>query len=145
MNPNDIVTLGPAPLPGNNGYTILVDSTRYLMEPRGPHTANPDPGRFRGKWSGWRVEGGIATTGQDVTLLFQILEDRTATAAASWKTDTTTAPGSGSVTITAAADAYRFNWMPNGSEFRVLVDAGATGPTTMPNWIRLLPDREPGA
>lgn len=111
--------------PGNSQYVVPWDTTRgiegFLSTAQ---ASNPAPGGKRGAFAGKLLRYTIRCTGQNCTVDEQILSGNAGTNA-DWETQETT----GNYTLTASTTAVReFKWL-NG-DARVLVTAGATGPTT---------------
>ncbi len=116
--------------PGNNEFVIPFDTTRHChalsTASLAAGSAFLAPGPYRGLFAGviWRLS--VLCTGQNVTLDPQILVGNAGTAA-DWATQAATGIPA---TITAGtAGVYEFK--PLAPDSRILVTAGATGPTTL--------------
>lgn len=115
-------------VPGNSESVIPLDSTRGLGSSAASlATGSPflAPGPYRGRWSGAVVRFTALSTGQNVTVLGRILTGVAGTAA-DWETQ----GAAGTMTITAGTTAVH-EWKPLAADFQLLVNAGATGPTTL--------------
>jgi len=113
--------------PGNSAFVVPFDSTRNIFEQLlASQAANPAPGVLRGKKRRAMISYTILTTGQNVTVNEQ---DRTAFAGtnADWSTQ---GGAAGTATVTAGTPTVR-EFRPLSPDWRVLVTAGATGPTTL--------------
>ena len=117
--------------PGNSGYVIPFDSTR------GPHgmvqaaiaagSAYLVPGPMRGKYAGFGYRITVYSSDQAVTLEEQCLM-RNGNAAADWVTQG--GAGVGSHTVASGVE-FTGDFLPMGSDHRLLVTAGATAPTLL--------------
>lgn len=87
--------------------------------------ATVSPGKDRGALARMVWNYSVLCTGQNVTVLDQVLTGVAGTAA-DWETQ-----GSGSHVITAGAGATLVEFKPGCPDYRVRVDAGGTGPTTL--------------
>lgn len=129
----ELLSASALALPGNNQHTLLFDTTRGPMgnaETVVPSASAPAPGIHRGKYGGRSYHGWVKSTGQGVTIIFELLTDRTgASGAASFEVDTN-GPGGGSLAATAGVTT-QFRWTPRTGDCRVRILAGATGPTTL--------------
>lgn len=114
--------------PGNSAFVVPWDSTR------GPEgishasiAAGADllaPGRKRGRFPRKLIIYTIKTTGQNVTVDEQVLTGVAGTSA-DWESSAT-----GTFTVTAGTASPR-EFKTGGTDHRILVTAGATGPTTL--------------
>lgn len=116
-------------VPANNGICVLFDSTRGpgLMSSAGVLTGSSflAPGPHRGLYAGYGIRYTIRVTGNNCTGDEQI---KTANAGAS--TDWETQGATGTYTITAGTTVTR-EFKPMGGEWRLILTAGATAPTTV--------------
>jgi hypothetical protein len=117
--------------PGNSQFVVVFDTTRGLA--LGDQVAvasgnarlvplSTDAKGRRGAFTGAALRGTILCTTQNVTLLQQDLTG-VAGAATDWETQGT----AGSVTITAGT-TQPFEFKPLAPDWRLVVQAGATGP-----------------
>lgn len=115
--------------PGNSESVIPLDSTRGTASISQSSLASGDaafvPGQFRGRWAGAIVRYTVKATTQNVTALDQVM-----TANAGAATDWETQGAAGSHTVTAGTTAV-IEFKPLGRDFRVRIDAGATGPSAL--------------
>ena len=113
-------------LPGNSQFTIVLDSTYGLVG--GATTAVAagsaffTPGTLKGRWAGATVRYTALCTTQNCTALEEILTGQAGTSA-DWETQ----GASGTQTVTAATTLVRA-WRPEAPDFRLRIQAGATGP-----------------
>ena len=124
-------------VPANNQVVVPLDSTRW---PSGP-TASTSiatnspllaPGLDRGFLAGCIVRFSVLCTGQNVTVLEQILTGNAGTSA-DWETQ----GASGTIAVVAGT-TQPLEWKPATPDFRLRIDAGATGPTTLVLQIELV-------
>lgn len=126
-------------VPGNLGYVIPFDSTYNLTDVlnRGALAAGSAylaPGPKRGQFPNWTLKGVCRSVGgSDIAVAMQ---SRTLNAGTSgdWETDS-----GGTMTITAGGAGAPFHWHAAGIDFRLLLTAGATGPTSLLVEITLIP------
>lgn len=107
--------------PAANQYATLFDSTRLEDSVDGfiaPSDTLPTAGSQRGLMAGLRVDGTIACTGQNVTLLEYVLDS------AGWHQTKST-------TITAGAAPTAFSFIPKAADGALIILAGGTAPTTL--------------
>ena len=98
----------------NNGITYIFDSTAGLTQ-----TPTSTAGTKRGKYAGYRINGNLDATTQDVTLRLDYL-----------KSDGTWQTGVSSTTITAGTPAD-FDFLPRSPDYRALILNGAAGPSAL--------------
>lgn len=117
--------------PGNSETVVPLDST-YMGAPVAAAftTASPGtyltPGNYRNMWKGHPViKGTVYCTDQNVTVYLQSLVG-TDNDSSDWETDA----DNGTVTVTAGTPKP-IEWKPRGDDFRIRIDAGATGPTIL--------------
>lgn len=131
----DTIVILHTTVPGNSAFVVPVDSTRGLIQGTQASIASGSsflaPGTFRGRWTKGVVTYSISCTGQNVTVDEQILTGVAGTSA-DWETQ----GASPSFTQVAAAATTTREFTPSAADFRLLVSAGATGPTTIT--IRLM-------
>lgn len=121
------LTITSTTVPANSQFVVVFDSTRGLQNSQASiatGAAGLIPGARRSQWARSAVEFTALCTTQNVTLLQQILTG-VAGAAADWETQ----GAGGSITITAATTSTG-EWKPLAADFRLVVQAGATGPAT---------------
>lgn len=95
------------------------------------------PGGQRAVYAAFGFIGNITPTGQAVTIYPQVRTGNAGTSA-----DWTTEPAySGGIAVAAGA-TQPLIWRPSGSDFRLKIDAGATGPTTLTVEGALIPRSE---
>lgn len=114
-------------VPGNSNFVVVLDSTRCLTNTQADiatGAAGLVPGPFRNRWAGAHVRYSALSTTQNVTLLQQDLTG-VGGVAGDWETQ----GAAGSVTVTAGTTAVG-EFKPLTGDFRILVQAGATGPAT---------------
>jgi len=114
-------------VPGNNNFVVVADSTRCLNNTQADiatGAAGLVPGVFRNRWARAVIEYTALCTTQNVTLLLQILTG-VGGVAGDWETQ----GSAGSVTVTAATTSVG-EFKPLGADWRIVVQAGATGPAT---------------
>lgn len=113
--------------PGNSGFVIPIDSTRGLVESTGgpilAGSAFLAPGSFRYKWPRRIVTWTIKAATQNVTLDEQVLSGIAGTSS-DWETQ----GAAGTHTITAGTTATG-EFKPLSPDWRILITAGATGPS----------------
>lgn len=130
-------------LPGNSEYVLLCDSTYGIPTDAQAIASSATDivpgGDGPNSYVGGRLMGWILSTGQDVTAYFQIRTGVAGTAA-DWTTDPS-GPGTAGVMTVTAGTVSNFSWRPNARDFRILVVAGATGPTTLTAEANLIFDR----
>jgi hypothetical protein len=129
----DPLTIHCTVAPGNSQFVVVFDTTRGLalgtQDAVATGTARLIPlstdtkGR-RGAFAGASLRYSALCTGQNVTLLQQDLTG-VGGVAGDWETQ----GAAGSVTVTAATTAVG-EFKPLTPDWRVVVQAGATGPTT---------------
>lgn len=118
--------------PGNSEFVVVFDSTRGLNTSNasvatgaaGLVPLSTDNKGRRGMFSRALVYYTALTTTQNVTLLQQVLTG-VGGVAGDWETQ----GSAGSVTITAATTSIG-EFKPLGADWRIVVQAGATGPAT---------------
>lgn len=115
--------------PGNSATVIALDSTYGLIygSQASQHASTGaylTPGKYRSKWAHPVVKVTAKCTDQNVTVLDQILTGVAGTSA-DWETQ----GAAGSHTITAATTSV-WEFKPEAADWRLRIDAGATGPTT---------------
>lgn len=119
-------------VPGNSAYVIPIDSTRGLIQGTTASIASGStylaPGTLRHRWAKAVVSYSVYCTGQNVTVNEQVLRGVAGTSA-DWETYGGTSVGQ--FTVTASATTTEREFTPGNSDFRILVTAGATGPTTL--------------
>lgn len=122
------LTVSCSTAPGNSETVIALDSTYGLMGSQASMHASTGayltPGRYRSKWDHAIVKVIAECATQNVTVLDQILTGL-GTAAADWETQA----AAGSHTITAGASPATWEFKPMGADWRIRIDAGATGPS----------------
>jgi hypothetical protein len=126
-SPGRALTIVDSTAPANSQFTVVLDSTRCLTNSQASvasGAAGLIPGSFRGRWTGGIVSYSALTTTQNVTLLLQDLTG-VGGVAGDWETQ----GAGGSVTVTAGTTSVG-EFKPLTSDFRVVVQAGATGPAT---------------
>jgi hypothetical protein len=114
-------------VPANSQVVIPFDSTwapNCATTSIATNSAFLVPGPNRYIWAGVKVNWTALCTTQNVVILFQDLTGA-ANAAADWETQ----GAAGSVTLVAAATQVG-EFKPEGTDWRIRVDAGATGPAT---------------
>lgn len=115
-------------VPANSQVVVPIDTTRLgrgATTSIATNSAFLIPGTDRNVWNGACLRYTILTTGQNVTCLEQVLTGA-ANAAADWETQ----GAAGSVTVTAGTTSTR-EFKPLAPDWRLRIDAGATGPTTL--------------
>jgi hypothetical protein len=129
----DPLTIHCTVAPGNSEFVVVFDTTRGLAYTTQASVAtggaalvplSTDSRGRRGAYAGAAIRYSALCTVQNVTLLEQDLTG-VGGVAGDWETQGT----AGSVTVTAATTAVG-EWKPLTDDFRVVVQAGATGPTT---------------
>lgn len=128
MSMYDDLTYVFTTVPGNNAFVVPWDSTRVADMQAASLAAGSvylAPGKDRGRFVKSVIAWSCETTGQNVTVDEQVLTGVAGTSA-DWVTQ-----GSGTVTITAAAAPTQREFTPGNADSRLLVSAGATGPTTI--------------
>ncbi len=128
--------------PANSQFSVVIDSTRRLFNSQASvasGAAGLVPGQYRGAWSGAHIRYSALCTVQNVTLLLQDLTG-VAGVAGDWETQ----GAAGSVTVTAATTAVG-EFKPLTADFRILVQAGGTGPTTCVVRVTMLNGEDYGA
>lgn len=116
--------------PGNSQVVIPFDSTWWLQQLPAQRAALATssaylaPGPNRGALGRALVTGTIKVGNQAVTVLEQMLTGNAGTSA-DWETETT-----GTIAI-AASGTQPIEWKPRGADWRLRIDAGATGPDTL--------------
>jgi hypothetical protein len=126
-SPHRALTIDCSVAPGNSHFVVVADSTRGLGNtPADIATgaAGLVPGSLRRRWARPVIEYIALCTTQNVTLLLQILTG-VGGVAGDWETQ----GSAGSVTITASTTSVG-EFKPLGADWRVVVQAGATGPAT---------------
>lgn len=125
-------------MPTANQIIALVDSTTNISEYATWAAAAPAVGYLRSHpaYLGKRLTG-VMRWNQAVTVTFQRLH------AGAFMTDAE-APDAGSKALAADTD-YHWSFLPQGTEYRILITAGATPPTTGEAQAVLVCDRDPGA
>lgn len=145
--------LGPIPisnqtaLPGNSQIVPIIDTTYWQAGGTwGPAASAAAPGLSRGQLAGARITGSVTPTGQNVTITFQILSNPAGTTSAAFEADVNVSgtSGTGSATITAAS-TFTYSWLPVTPDWRIIITAGATGPTTLRTTADIVWDRTSGA
>lgn len=116
--------------PGNSASIVVVDSTYGLINGSQAtmHASTGTyltPGPYRNRWAGAIVRYTVACTSQNVTALDQILTGVAGTSS-DWETQGT----AGTHTVTAATTTV-VEFKPLSPDWRVRIDAGATGPATL--------------
>lgn len=123
--------------PGNSQSIIVIDST-YGLSSGSQATMDATtgayltPGRFRNRWDGAIVSVTVKATTNDVTGLDQILTGVAGTSA-DWETQGT----AGTHTVTAGTTAV-WEFKPLAADWRVRIDAGATGPSALVVRVRVV-------
>lgn len=128
--------------PANSQFTVVLDSTRRLFNSQASvatGAAGLIPGQYRGAWAGAIIRYSALTTTQNVTLLLQDLTG-VGGVAGDWETQ----GSAGSVTVTAATTSVG-EFKPETADFRIVVQAGATGPATCVVRVTLLNGEDYGA
>lgn len=113
--------------PANSQFTVVIDSTRGLQNSQASvatGAAGLVPGSFRARWAGAIIRYSALTTTQNVTLLLQDL-----TGVGGVVGDWETQGSAGSVTVTAGTTSVG-EFKPETADFRMVVQAGGTGPAT---------------
>lgn len=118
--------------PGNSQFVVVFDTTRGLMGTQDAVASgnarlvplSTDAGGRRSSFARPVLEYSALCTTQNVTLLQQDLTG-VAGVAGDWETQA----AAGSVTVTAGTTAIG-EWKPLTPDWRVVVQAGATGPAT---------------
>ncbi len=119
-------------VPGNSQIVVPWDSTRgaanMLWTAVAAGAASLVPGPWRGKFTMAVVRYSILCTGQNVTLAEQVLTGNAGTAA-DWETQ----GAAGAATIAAGTTSVR-EFKPLAPDWRIMITAGATGPTLFTVW-----------
>lgn len=134
-------------LPGNSQIVPVIDTTYWNnTAPWAAAASAAAPGKSRGALGGYRVTGSVACTGQNVTLTFQILTNPSGTTNAAFEADTNVSGtgGTGAVTVVAGT-TQPFSWLPTTPDWRIIITAGATGPTTLRTAVNIVHGRTAGA
>lgn len=118
-----------AVVPGNSAYVIPWDSTRLVPEYSSIAAGGAAlaPGSFRGHRRRAMISYSVLCTDQNVTYSEQVLTGNAGTSA-DWDTQ-----GTGTGTVTAGTETVR-EFRPLCPDWRLLITAGATGPTTCLVW-----------
>lgn len=112
--------------PGNSAFVIPWDSTRLVPTYASIAAGGADlaPGSFRGRLRSAKVAYTVKCATNDVTYADQILTGSAGTSA-DWETQ----GASGTATVTAGTTSVH-EFRPEAPDWRILITAGATGPTT---------------
>lgn len=113
--------------PANSQFTVVLDSTRRLFNSQASvatGAAGLIPGQYRGSWTGAHIRYSALCTTQNVTVLLQDLTG-VGGVAGDWETQ----GSAGSVTVTAGTTSVG-EFKPLTADFRMVVQAGGTGPAT---------------
>lgn len=147
MDLGNISLSNPAALPGNSQIVPLIDTTYWRDTGNWPAAASAAaPGKSRGQLGGYRITGTVKPTGQSVTVTFQILTNPTGTTSAAFEADVNVSGtgGTGSVVV-ASGSTQPFSWLPPTPDWRIIITAGATGPTTLSTTAEIVKARTSGA
>jgi hypothetical protein len=131
-SPARALTLSSTTAPGNSQFVPVFDSTRGLNGTQASVASggasliplDTGAGGRRGRYAGAIVRYTALCTTQNVTLLLQILTG-VGGVAGDWETQ----GSAGSITVTAGTTAIG-EFKPEAADWRVVVQAGATGPAT---------------
>ncbi len=128
LSPTRALHLTCTTAPASSQSVIVIDSTyRTIYGSQASQNSSTGtyltPGRYRNGWAKAVVRYTVKCATQNVTTLDQILTGVAGTSA-DWETE-----GSGSHTITAGTTTV-VSFTPSAADWRVRIDAGATGPTT---------------
>lgn len=119
-------------VPGNNGFVIPFDTSRGpILGTQAAIAAGSAflaPGDYRGRYSPCVVKYTITVTVQPVTLDEQ-LRTGIAGTSADW-----TSQASGAAVVVPVTVPQPREFTVNGPDGRILITAGATGPTTVIIW-----------
>lgn len=147
MNLGPISISNQTALPGNSQITPVIDTTYWNDSPPwAPAAAAAPPGKSRGQLAGGRITGTITPVAQNATVTFLLLTDPSGTTAAAFEADVNVSGtgGTGSAVITAGS-TFTYSWLPTSPDWRVIVTAGATGPTALRTTVNIIWDRTSGA
>lgn len=110
--------------PGNSSFVVPWDSTRGILGlVYASEAANPAPGPRRGQYDKKKIKYTLLVTGQNVTIDEQLLVGNAGTNA-DWVTQ------GAQVAVVAGTPVSR-EFKHISTDGRLLVGAGATGPTTL--------------
>lgn len=134
-------------LPGNSQIVPVIDTTYWDNAPPWAAAASAAaPGKSRGALGGKRVTGSITPGGQAVTLTFQIMSNPGGTTSAAFEADTNVSGTGGTGAVSVASNATQpFSWLPATADWRIIVTAGGTGPTTLRSSVVIVDARTAGA
>lgn len=126
--PSRALNVKTTTVPANNESIVVLDSTRRLFSGTQASIASGSaylaPGNYRNAWAGAIVRYTVKATTQNVTATEQLLTGAAGTSA-DWETG-----AAGSHTVTAGT-TYNGEWKPQGADWRLKIDAGATGPSAI--------------
>lgn len=120
---------GQPTVPAANGETMLVDSTRRLLEAPGTSSSRLAPGSYRHAWAGGRVRGTIKNGDQAITINLLLLSNPTATTNSAWEVDAT-AESSGAIALTSNTTKV-IDWLPRTSDWAIEAAMGATATSSL--------------